>query len=822
MNWTKPLLLCCLSASLFFLLNFKHGDIPPLGKFLNPFAGFWQNSTSGDEIPATLYFKGLQDTVRILWDDRRVPHLFAKNMHDLFFAQGYCVARDRLWQMDFQARAAAGRLSEVLGARTLGMDRFRRRIGLNLAAEQVARNTLADPLMREVAEGYRDGVNAWIAALDERNFPVEFKILDYRPEEWSVLKTALILSNFSLTLSFGNNDSAMTLVRGLLGDSVVSRFYPDILPFADPVVPRGTPWEFKPLPVRNPAIKHSPDSKAQARTSHSGTGPWSNDVEAEETFVKGSNNWAVSGSRTANGHPMLCNDPHLSLTLPSLWYEVQLVAPGINVYGVSSPGTPGVLIGFNEKIAFGETNAGSDVIDWYEIKFKDASNSEYLYGGTWRPTSKRIEVISVRGGPSAVDTIVHTHHGPVVARPGEEPVDPRVPPGCAMRWTALDSSSTFSAFLRINMAGDYQEFVRALSTFDGPAQNFAYADVEGNIAIWHNGKLPLRWKDQGKFLCDGTDPLDEWQGWIPRDQLPHALNPYQGFVSSANQPPGDSTYPYYIGWNYSSFERSERINERLSGMEKATPHDMMGLQQDIVNLRAAKALPVLLRMIDDRSLSAEDERILNELRGWHYDYDANLTSPQVFEYWWRELQAAIWLDDMRHGTRTALMPRADVTLQLILSNPESPSIDNRDTPERETLADIARRSFAKAVRQLKEEFGPFGHSWAWGTIRGTTIRHLAQIPGLGRPKLMTGGNYNTVNAVQGSFGPSWRMVVDLGSPPSAWGVYPGGQSGNPGSPFYDNFIESWQAGTYYDLVFLQSPDEMNRHLIGTTTMRGDR
>ncbi len=222
MKWFRPILLSLLSAGLFVLLHFKHdNDVPPPGKFFNPFAGFWQNNVSTDELPTALELKGLRETVRILWDDRRVPHIFAANTHDLFFAQGYCMARDRLWQMDFQARAAAGRLSEVAGAPALEADRFHRRIGLNVAAELVARNSLTTPLVRDAVEAFCGGVNAWLINLDERSLPVEFKILDYQPEEWTPLKTALIFSNFSRTLSFSSTDAALTNVRKILGDSVV-------------------------------------------------------------------------------------------------------------------------------------------------------------------------------------------------------------------------------------------------------------------------------------------------------------------------------------------------------------------------------------------------------------------------------------------------------------------------------------------------------------------------------------------------------------------------------------------------------------------------
>lgn len=819
MKRPTALLLVPLGVLVFFLLNSRLGDIPPLGKFLNPFAGFWQNNKSTDDLPGPLMLKGVRDSIRIVWDDRHVPHIFARNTYDLFFAQGYCVARDRLWQMDFVSRVAAGRLSEVMGKRTLELDRFRRRIGLTLAAENMIRAASADRELYEVLEAYRDGVNAWIATLDERSLPVEFKIFDYRPEEWSILKSALVLSNFSADLSFRSNDYEMTRVRAFLGDSLTAQLYPDVLPFADPVIPAGTPWDFPRIKAKDPegsSLTFRPDSGRTPDFSYTAA---ARDLYNTET-MNGSNNWALAGSHTANGHPLLCNDPHLSLTLPSIWYEVQMVSPGMNVYGVSSPGGPGVLIGFNNRIAFGETNAGSDVIDWYKVSFRDARAREYYYDGQWRPTSSRIEFITVRGEGTIADTVISTHHGPVVYRTGEKPFDSQVPAGYAMRWTALDSSLSFRTFIELDRAERYDDYVRALAVFNCPGQNFAYADVDGNIAIWHNGRFPLRRKDQGKYLCDGTGPQDEWLGWIPHDQLPHVLNPPRGFVSSANQPPADSTYPYYLGWNYAAFERSSRINQLLREASNATPSTMMALQNDILNPRAEMGLPILLEQLDTASLSPEETQCYNELKSWGFTMSAALLAPQIFEYWWQAFHEAIWTDDFQSGGGSLLLPRSDITLRILLLDQQNRFVDDKGTPQRETLRDIARLSFARAVQRLRTAFGPIGPAWSWGASRGTSISHLARIPGLGRMHLSTDGSYNTVNATQSTHGPSWRMVVELSAQPRGWGVVPGGESGNPGSLYYDNSVDTWLAGRYHELIFLQRPDTTNEHLVGNTIIRG--
>jgi penicillin G amidase len=814
MKWIKPAVLTLLISGLFVLLNFRHGDVPPLGKLLNPFAGFWTNGSSLDEMPASLDFPGLEGIVKIVWDDRRVPHIFADNLHDLMFAQGYCIARDRLWQLDFQSRSATGRLSEVIGPRALMLDRFARQIGMGVICERTTRSIQADSLMSEAALAYCDGVNAWIDGLDDARLPIEFKILDYRPEAWTIEKIASGYATFCLSLSFGGNDSNMTFARTVLGDSAFSLLFPDNLPFVDPIIPKGTKWEFTPLqipkpPTRPPPRLLTPLAQAQGRDPQF----------VEDEILRGSNNWAVSGSRTASGHPILCNDPHLGLSLPAIWYEIQLASPEMNVYGVSGPGAPGVLIGFNKQIAFGETNAQTDVMDWYKITFRDESCGEYLYAGTWRPAARRVEIIKVRGAADIIDTVIYTHHGPVVTRPGQPLRDGRIPTGCAMRWTALDSSRSLAAFLRIDMAQSYAEYVDALKQYAGPAQNFAYADVHGDIAIWHNGKFPLRWKDQGKFLCDGTDPAYDWQGWIPHDHLPHVFNPSRGFVSSANQPPADSSYPYQLIGGYIGFERSTRIDDQLRNMQRITAADMMVLQNDVLNLRAVRLLPHLLPLIVEDSMSDNEKRCNYELKNWRYDQNPDLIAPTIFDYWWRSLFTTLWSGRMTSNGRSLPFPRADVTMDLLLSGKAGAYLDDPSTPRVEGFAELARASFSRAVRQMEEELGTFGAQWSLGVSRGTNILHIAQIPGLGRMSLKTGGASTTINAIQKRGGPSWRMIVEMDSIPKAWGVFPGGQSGNPGSPFYDYSIDTWVGGKYHELVFLQTPEETNERVQGITTLR---
>lgn len=829
MKWLRFLLSAIVAMFLFVLFHFGYRDgqvpVPPLGKFFSPFTGFWQNGTQDDAVPSELALPGLRQPVIVVWDDRRVPHIFAQNIPDLYMAQGYITARDRLWQMEFQTHAAAGRLAEIFGPRLVQHDLVRRRSGMVFAAENSLKAMKKDPEVMEVVEAYTAGINAFIAALDDRNMPFEYKLFDYEPEPWTPLKSALLLKYMSWDLTGRSTDRAMTRTRKAFGAEQMRALYPLFPPFQDPIIPPGTPWDFTPKAIDIPEIDFEPSVSAS--------------IELPLPDRRnGSNNWAVAGKKTASGHPILASDPHLLLRLPSIWYEMQLSAPGVNVYGVTLPGSPAVTIGFNDHIAWGMTNAGSDVLDWYEIRFKDATFGEYWHDGTWKPTTARIEQIRVRGGETVRDTVFYTHHGPVFDRWRAVDIPARkVPaverghglslnsmfvPGAAMRWVAHDPSNELRTFLELNRAKNYDDAVQALKWFDSPAQNVAFADVAGDIAIWHNGKFPLRWPEQGRYICDGSDPRFDWREWIPKAYNPHVKNPPRGFISSANQNPADETYPYYLGWNYASFTRGHRINERLAEMESITPQDMIDLQNDCLNLTARTVLPALISHVAAQILTDAELEVLNVLKSWNYENKRELIAPTIFETWWEKLYRLIWEDDIVRDSGNLQWPRSDVTMAMILQEPENRFFDLSVTGEKkETIADLAFRSFRETREELEKRFGPMGKAWAWGTARGTDINHLAQIPGMGRMGLQTNGNAGIVNATGQNHGPSWRMVVELDpAGVKAWGVYPGGQSGNPGSIYYDNMVEDWVEGRAYKLLFLHSPDEEHEKIIGKTVLRG--
>jgi penicillin amidase len=806
MPYLKALLGLALTIGLTYLLSRPLGPAPALGPLISPFEGFWATARPAD--PDELDLDGLKGTVTVRYDDDRVPHVFAENDEDLYFAQGYLTARDRLWQMEFQTHAAAGRLCEIVGERALPLDLHKRRTGTVKAAEAALTAMRADPRSRLMVEGYAAGVNAYIRSLKPADYPVEYKLLGYAPEAWTPLKSALLLKEMTHTLASPNEGAArMNNVLRRYGPALTQDLFPNYPIRESPIIPAGTKWNFTPAAVPPPPADYLKVTSRSTPAAPPGPAPGI-----------GSNNWAIAGRKSATGYPILAGDPHLTLSLPSIWYQIQLVSPSVNVCGASLPGSPGVIIGFNHDIAWSVTNVAADVADAYEIRFRDASRREYWHDGGWKPTTVRRETIRIKGQPDHVDSVVYTHHGPVGL--------PRVPggrPELALRWIAHEPSNETLTYFLLNRARTYDEFVRALRHFAAPAQNFCFASNQNDIALWVNGRFPLKWKEQGKYLLDGGNPAHDWQGWIPHAHNPHVKNPPRGFVSSANQTSTDPTYPYYLNWRFAPADRALRINERLAAMQRATPDSLRMLQNDNHNILARSLLPLLLKEVRTKDLSQAQEAARARLARWDYENSAESVGATIFETWSDALDYAIWEDDLGSTDSLPLRyPTADRTYQLLTKEPTSRWFDDRRTPEVEQRADIVTRSFKAAIDTLRKNYGPLDdQKWAWARVKSTDIMHLLPpLKAFSRFDIQNGGGAGIVNATTRRTGPSWRMVVALGpNGPKAYGLYPGGQSGNPGSPYYTSLLDRWTRGELTELVYLRNKQDSSARLVQTLTLR---
>lgn len=778
-----------LTVTLIYFLNssWNFGSpIPPLGKFLNPFGGFWQNAEGKEQESETLNIAGLKDEVLIQYDSLLIPHIFAKNDDDLYLAQGYITAKNRLWQMEFQTHAAAGRISEIIGKAALDYDRTQRRRGMVFAAENSIKSMEADPIAKAMVDNYTRGINQYIESLDYEDLPLEYKLLNYVPEPWTNLKCGLLLKNMALTLNIGDKDLEMTNALKLFGKDISDLLWPDNEKVGDPIVDRTGNWKFDPITLDSVPLA-LPDELVNVK-------PLQKPAEGV-----GSNNWAVSGRKTNTGSPILCNDPHLSLSLPSIWYVIHMQAPGVNVMGASLPGSPAVISGFNDSIAWGVTNAQRDLVDWYKIQFKDKTKNEYLSDGQWKASRKVIEKIGIKDGDTFFDTVTYTHQGPVLydeSFGGDNELK-----SYAFRWVAHDPSEEILTFYKLNRAKNHTGYMEALNHYGSPAQNFVFASVSGDVAMRIQGKFPVRRQSEGKYVLDGTKTSSEWQAYIPNDQNVVDKNPVRGFVSSANQYPADETYPYYMTSTSYEAYRNRRINKLLSEMTDITPRDMMEMQLDNYNLKAFESLPTFLSLLDTTTFTVQQVKAYRILKAWEFENTINSEAASYYEAWWRELFPLVW-DEIKTSKVALEYPTAYTTIKLIKEQPSLSFFDIMETPAKETARDVLQQAFTKGVDAIEKWKTENGKDPRWADYKDTFIAHLLQgLPAFSY-HVENGGNNSIINASSHRNGPSWRMVVSLEKTKlRAWGVYPGGQSGNPGSPYYNNMLNYWAKGKYYELQF---------------------
>jgi len=801
MRWLKFILGLSLTVTLAVTLMYPL-DIAPfaLGKFLDPFSGFWQNARI--QAASEVAVEGLTTSAEVTYDERGVAHIFAQNDRDLYFLQGYTTAKDRLWQMEFQVMAAAGRLTEIVGRgpedAVLNLDRTNRRKGLPFAAERALELMRQDEVTWTAISSYSDGVNAYIQSLKPYDYPIEYKILGYAPEPWSPFKSALLQKYMANTLTGGTSDIENTNALAVWGKEVFDILYPEYPAAQEPIVPKYTRFRRRDFnrPPPPPADYH-PDSLFLNAGETEPKDP--------DEAILGSNNWAVSGRKSATGYPMLANDPHLGLNLPSIWYEIQLSTPDVNAYGVSLPGAPAIIIGFNDSISWGATNGTQDVLDYYTVTFRNEQAQEYLYDGEWLPVRNRIETHKIKGETPFLDTVRYTHIGPVMY---DENFKPKPMP-LAVRWMAHEPSNELLAFHKLNRAHNYEEYVAAFETYLCPAQNFVFASTSGDIAIWQHGQFVNKWNQQGRFVLDGSRKDHMWGDYVPREQIPHVLNPEQGFVQSANQHPTSPYYPYYYNGRFEPY-RGRRIQALLASKDTLTFEDMRAFHMDNYAIGASEALPTLLSLLDTTQFMQQDQKVYEALKAWDYQYDADQTAPTIYDLWWRILYRAIWNDEFEPLEERDILinsPNSSTTVQILRDSSEFTFYNALGDTTKRTREQLVNYTFNRMVTELNEAY-PEEVDQQWGQSRQTDIRHLSRVlTSFSRLGLETSGTRRVLNATGRYRGPSWRMIVMMGPEVKGYGVYPGGQSGHPGDADYDGFIDKWMEGNYYELRFMRNPQD---------------
>jgi len=779
-------------------LSFQILNMPPLGKFLNPLIGSIQNDQDFDldRLNFQIENLSLRDSVEVFFDERKVPHIYASNLDDLYYTQGYVTAYLRLWQMDFFSYATAGRLSEIINSDDIyNFDIDQRRLGLLDAAKKSLEFIKNDQETLNMLTAYTNGINAYIAELTYKKMPFEYKLLDYQPEPWSNLKSVLILKALGNTLSGYEEDMFLSKMILTLGEEKFNLLFPDFIGPITPVMDTAAA-------ISNNSNHHLNSHKVPSYLNYSFLVSVDTVSKSSYNPKLGSNSWAVSGDKTRDGYSILANDPHLNLTLPSFWIEMQLSCHNLNTYGVSIPGTPSIVIGFNNHVAWGITNGADDVKDWYKLKLND-DQKKYLLDSNWLDLSCRVEEFRRRGRNTTYDTVYSSLHGPIVfeKKNGDRGKDYI---NYALNWELYNVSNEFKTFMRLNNAKNYEDFEDAIRFFKCPTLNFTYIGPGDTIAIKHQGNIRKKKYGQGKFLMDGTKSEHLYDKYLPYDSLPKLLNPKKGFVISANQHPTYSNYEYFYNGYYSE-TRANQIYANLYNSDNLDVQNMKSFQLDNTNSFAIEAIPLLIERVLLSNLVIYQREAIQELSNWDGAYNFEDKNAILFELWLNKIRDNTW-DEFKGPPAMGKTPNDQVLLNLIKSDPKNSYFDIIGTSPKETANEILTQSFLEAFEEhqllrIKKK------DTRWGDLNKINIMHLTNLPAFSIMDLTSSGHPNAINATSGNWGPSWRMIVEIGEKPKAYGVYPGGQSGNIGSKYYKNFVDNWKNGGYYNLQFFASKEE---------------
>jgi penicillin amidase len=799
----------------------------------------WLYSAARSALPqldGSVRVAGLSSNVSVIRDEHGVPTIDAVKPEDLFFSQGYVTAQDRLWQMDVMRRFAAGEISEILGADFIKHDREQRILGIRAAAQKAL--DVSSEQTHQHFEAYARGVNAYIESHRDR-LPIEFRILRYSPRPWAPQDSMLIAAQMVKDLN--HYPYADALER----EKIMAKLGPELT--ADLYV--NSSWHDRPPTVARPSLKDSdtdtddkekddeerdkraPVGSSVARksamralrdlagpTGFGENGLVNSDVDADARMVIGSNNWVVSGAHTVSGKPLLSNDMHLGHQMPNLWYEAHLRSGSLDVAGVTLPGMPYVIVGHNQRIAWGFTNIGPTVEDVYVETFNP--EGQYLTPQGWKAAEHRREVIHVKGKPDDVVEVVLTRHGPVITElvPGETRK-------IALRWTLYEG--THNPFFDVNSAQNWEQFRRAFSALDAPGQNVVFADVDGNIGYQATGKVPIRASGDGSLPENGSDNTHEWTSYIPFDKLPSAYNPPSGVIGTANGRITPDKYPFSISTGWEAPWRTARIYRVLESGKKFSAPDMLALQTDIYSDGERFFAERFVYAVDHaKKASARAKQAAELMRGWDGRMTADSAAPTI------DYRARVELTRLLLELKLGPAPKDSEQIKSPLSwktygwGMQSVWLENilQHQPKRwlpesyDSYDELLAAAIDAAVSdpEAPQDLA----SWHWGPFHPVEIQHpiLGQVPVLKRwtgPGIqpLSGSGY-TVKAVSRSHGPSERLTVDLSDLDQSTLNLVTGEAGNFLSPYYMDQWKAWYEGFTYKLPFSQKAvTAEQRHLL---------
>ncbi len=815
------------------------GPLPALGPAFNPVTGVW-TMAQGARTPRTetLNLPGLNHPVQIIFDARGTAYIKARTDHDLFLALGFLHAKSRLFQMDLMRRQGEGLLSQVVGPAALSSDKFELQLGLLRTARTNWLLMRRGNPARQALLAYSQGVNDVIRQDEAQGtLPVMFKLLGYRPAPWTPIDTLVIQGDMTQDLDYTTAPIEYQLLSQSLGASRTMAWFPigepnvqhpyDLGPYRKealaPIESQtmtqvpfalagGIPTGALPQSIGGNSAQSLPTGTSSANARAVALSDLASLTNAFHHSFSDSNNWAVSGAKTANGEPMLAGDPHLTQTLPSIWYQIAGQAPGYHFAGVSIPGTPMILIGHNQNIAWSLTNVQNQATFFYREKTSAAHPNQYFWDGAWRPMTLVHYQIPVKGRAAVPLTVKLTVHGPIMNQSGVS---------LAVDWVGALPSSDIQSMLGIIQARNFQRFRQALKLWHAPSQNFIYADNRGNIGLISAGYYPEVAHGQPWMPLSGTGP-DDIVGTIPFNAVPQAYNPASQFVFSANQREVSNNYPYYIGNAMDFFStgfRADTIYATLAHAKNLTPSSFATLQNNTQDMLAKTMTPELLAALRDQSLSTLQSQAAQLLHGWNGTMGVN--NPQAtiwwffinqylkdtFGPWWSQDHVPV-SQDANLGlsiTTEAGNPLTDDLEAWTANDPNNPAFSLPNGTHR-TADMVMAEAFKQTVASLAKKLGTNPTQWQWGQVHFRKFASLAQIPALAYGPRGSSGDSWTVDAADGGLisgaGPSWRMIVSWQGPgkrPFAEGVYPGGQSENPLSPWYENQVAAWWNGHYYPM-----------------------
>ncbi len=747
----------------------------------------------------TLRLPELSAPVEILRDQWGVPHIYAANTTDLFMAQGFIHAQERLWQMEFQRRLGHGRLAEILGKLGVDTDRFMRILGLSRIAQSEL-SMLSEESFTAL-NAYATGVNRYIND-HRRSLPPEFTLLSIRPEPWQIVDTLVWSKMMALSLSANwSNEIVRARLLTVLGEAGIQAFMPQTSQGIPPIMHIGPDYASS---IGEKALDLAAKAASFLNNGHG----------------QGSNNWVVSGQRTASGKPLLANDPHLAISIPSIWFENHLHSADLHVTGVSMPGTPAIIIGHNQHIAWGLTNGMNDVQDLYIERFDPADPGRYQVDGEWQLARIVREEIRVRGQREPViEEVRITRHGPVIDSfvPKHDQDNRQSHEALALRWTALEASHQVDAILRLNRANDWSSFREALSSWHTPSQNFVYADVDGNIGYCLGGKIPIRNNSDGMLPVPGWTTEYDWQGYIPDAELPHVLNPEQGYVATANNRIVGDDFPYKVTGEYQPDYRITRIRQLIEQSSQHTAASFANIHSDIRSLPGLQLASMAGRLTANSSIAQTARDILATWDGEMHPDSQGATiyttlrehlQKEVFSKANEHLKSSVGLGGMlvQPGDDLLLMAFPELLQQLEARN-DSWLGDSRSWDV------VLNQAWERALEELVNQLGNKVEGWTFGHIHTVTLRHpLGVVPVLGklfnRGPFPAKGDRETVcmgqitEVIPGQkvyVAPSYRFICDTSNWNNSTSIQAVGQSGHPLSRHYADFVRPWRNSEYHPM-----------------------